>query len=510
MAKRELSILTTFPDVDILDLLTNIAPAERRQARIRQWLAAVLAQLRAGAAWLEMRADSSLDAWLSAQSGMSGKALTQLIVLGEREEGWQGLTAKLMRVGIALQSGDSAAAVVLAQEVRHEARRRQFRDVCAYALIALTMAAWHADELVLAYDYAQEALQMLESNDNDLCRSLVLLCIVNICRDQAAQLSDRERKSHWFERAFSHAQEAAVVEGAPWRLALCLGTQAYAMLEWLRQCWPNEAGEGNMLCVAQKRILGDTVDDKDHLLHLYLAALACAASRLWPAHFRPLFDRYEALLALLYAERILQHTRIANLIAIYDILDVCLFKTNEKVEELTKFSVLFKKKQEELEAQTRSDPLTGLKNRKHLTEVMQALDAAPSRQYAVLMIDIDHFKSINDRFSHAVGDQALIKVAQVLMSCTAQDDTVVRHGGEEFIIILLDDRTVCAKSLAEKIRTRIERHNLLPLPVTITVSIGVAMHGESTGGAAAVITMADVRLLQAKRRGRNRVVTPEG
>ena len=150
-----------------------------------------------------------------------------------------------------------------------------------------------------------------------------------------------------------------------------------------------------------------------------------------------------------------------------------------------------------------TDPLTGLKNRRaFVKQAEQHLGAlAPDARISAIFLDIDSFKSLNDRFGHAIGDHALYRVAQVLMDEASADDSVSRIGGEEFAVLLRDGLSG-ALELAERLRVAIaaiERPD-----GNLTASFGVAEHrrGESI---MVLLDRADEALLRAKHSGRNRV-----
>jgi diguanylate cyclase (GGDEF)-like protein len=164
----------------------------------------------------------------------------------------------------------------------------------------------------------------------------------------------------------------------------------------------------------------------------------------------------------------------------------------------------------ELERQTREDGLTGVSNRRHLdalllTEWERALRFG--RALTVAMADIDHFKRINDRFSHAVGDEVLRTVARILRENTRGVDAVARYGGEEFCLVLVETAQDAAVCLCERLRERIARHDWSAIhpALAVTISIGVAGLEEGMDAPDALLAAADARLYQAKRAGRNRV-----
>ncbi len=162
---------------------------------------------------------------------------------------------------------------------------------------------------------------------------------------------------------------------------------------------------------------------------------------------------------------------------------------------------------DELRRQAESDGLTGLANRRTFDSVIvRELERATRRSDPVglLLIDIDHFKRLNDTHGHQAGDAVLRELAAKLRELARPFDTVARYGGEEFAVILPDCPEEGAMIVAERIRMSVDGG---AFSVPITVSIGVA--GESAGGrdAQALIRAADAALYAAKRAGRNRVAS---
>lgn len=155
-----------------------------------------------------------------------------------------------------------------------------------------------------------------------------------------------------------------------------------------------------------------------------------------------------------------------------------------------------------------TDPLTGTANRRgfidRLNEVHQrALRATRgSPSHAVLMIDVDHFKAINDRLGHAEGDRVLQRVAHTLRETLRSGDLVCRWGGEEFCVLLPRVSAAEAQALAQRIAARIAEGG----EPRVTVSIGVAQADPAPEDALALIQRADAAMYRAKASGRNRVV----
>jgi diguanylate cyclase (GGDEF)-like protein len=153
------------------------------------------------------------------------------------------------------------------------------------------------------------------------------------------------------------------------------------------------------------------------------------------------------------------------------------------------------------------DGLTGLYNRRFAEETGRSLFARASRyreRLHVLMIDIDRFKRVNDRVSHAAGDEVIKGVASILMSCVRSSDVAARYGGDEFIVYLLEAEPETARSIANRIRDDVAAREFPPVPWQVTISVGVAgLDGDANLDS--LVDRADMHLYDAKRSGRNRV-----
>ena len=163
--------------------------------------------------------------------------------------------------------------------------------------------------------------------------------------------------------------------------------------------------------------------------------------------------------------------------------------------------------QQTLERQATSDALTELYNRRHFDRTLEAEVSRRNRSGAplsLLMLDVDHFKQINDRHGHVIGDTVLREIAAVLRTSLRCSDTLCRFGGEEFTLLMPGATIVNAHRVAERIRRRIERLALAP-DLSVSVSIGVACgEGRSAVRPAELLEEADCALYAAKNTGRNR------
>lgn len=163
----------------------------------------------------------------------------------------------------------------------------------------------------------------------------------------------------------------------------------------------------------------------------------------------------------------------------------------------------------ELQRLATTDSLTGAGNRRTLNDQLAVAIsefARLSRQYGLILLDLDHFKQINDNYGHKVGDQILIELVPVLQSMLRQSDQVFRFGGEEFVVLVADIKQADLERLAEKLRAGVQRKIILPDSAQITTSIGVAMQ-KADESWEAWLHRADLALYEAKHQGRNRVVT---
>jgi diguanylate cyclase (GGDEF)-like protein len=164
--------------------------------------------------------------------------------------------------------------------------------------------------------------------------------------------------------------------------------------------------------------------------------------------------------------------------------------------------------QEQLRDQAERDYLTGLRNRRFLArEVDRLSDAQHSGPLSLAVLDLDHFKSINDRFGHDVGDRVLVRVAALLSEVLRASDMVVRSGGEEFLLLMPMTEPHAARVCCERLRRAIqdEPWNALAPELSLTASIGIAT-GDGPDDLAALAKLADQRLYDAKHAGRDRVV----
>lgn len=183
-------------------------------------------------------------------------------------------------------------------------------------------------------------------------------------------------------------------------------------------------------------------------------------------------------------------------------------------EDASLYSIIFsditqeENYKETLETITITDSLTNIGNRRYYNLKIEE-NIAQAQRYkfplSVIMIDIDHFKKINDEHGHAVGDDVLVEYTKLINSMTRKGDVFCRLGGEEFVIIVPYTDIQQAQQLAQKIRRRVEQHKVI-LPVTMSFGVAQYVIGED---ADRLLSRADKALYQAKEQGRNQVVVAE-
>jgi len=164
---------------------------------------------------------------------------------------------------------------------------------------------------------------------------------------------------------------------------------------------------------------------------------------------------------------------------------------------------------EEQASEARIDSLTGLANRRAVEEILAAEIARAERfkhQLAVVLLDLDHFKDINDSFGHAAGDVMLRAVSRLLTSLARQGDTVARWGGEEFVVVLPETDLQGAQRFAERLRRTIEAHAVGDMRTSASCGVATMLPEDSVEE---LLGAADQALYQAKSNGRNRTETAE-
>jgi diguanylate cyclase (GGDEF)-like protein len=186
-------------------------------------------------------------------------------------------------------------------------------------------------------------------------------------------------------------------------------------------------------------------------------------------------------------------------------------RLREGREALDAINETLRVKNEELQRLSLTDGLTGLDNRRQL---MQTLESEVERfrrhghGFAVVMLDVDHFKDYNDSHGHLAGDDVLTRVGGLLRECTRGVDCSARYGGEEFVLVLPETNVDRAVEVAERIRARLAKEGFAN--GRITLSAGVAQFPKDGETPESILSSADRALYRAKGEGRDRVVLADG
>ncbi|WP_352399245.1 diguanylate cyclase [Anaerotignum sp.] len=199
-----------------------------------------------------------------------------------------------------------------------------------------------------------------------------------------------------------------------------------------------------------------------------------------------------------------EQTKIQGLIG--EIVDIST-QTNLK-NELKKNIDKLELANKQIHEMARLDYLTNIYNRRVLGELVQkVVGSNENKKQPVyfLLADLDHFKLVNDNFGHSMGDKILVRFSELLKEACGDKDMIIRYGGEEFLIILLDTDELSAVKVAERIRSCAEKELLLPNHCSITVSIGITEH-KTAEGIDSCLYRVDSALYQAKENGRNQIV----
>ncbi|MFK8049837.1 MAG: GGDEF domain-containing protein [Halioglobus sp.] len=252
----------------------------------------------------------------------------------------------------------------------------------------------------------------------------------------------------------------------------------------------------------------------------FVVALSFIASALGSLHLQGMSQLYWLYPALTAAFFLLSATHAmllcaASLLAIWvmlvgNVTPLVLFTVSLTILTNILFAYAFaltaKRQNSALELLATKDPLTGAGNRRAQNEKLDAVNAMFRRSHtcaSVLILDVDHFKKINDTHGHIVGDEILVELADLIRANIRPTDNLYRYGGEEFIVIAEHTDLASAQKLAEKLRVAVE-NNSFTSDIKLTVSFGVAelQPGEGRQG---WLGRADSALFNAKGAGRNRV-----
>lgn len=201
---------------------------------------------------------------------------------------------------------------------------------------------------------------------------------------------------------------------------------------------------------------------------------------------------------------------IAILFALFIARAIYYSAINRSREEKERLEALVQGRTKEIELLSKTDALTGLWNRGYLEEMME-LEFKRARRYmhqiAIFVIDLDHFKRINDTYGHMGGDEVLRQVSRRLKECLRETDFIGRYGGEEIVLILSEASVETALITGEKVRTSIEEEPVRfgEILIPVTASIGISLFRPEHNNYEQIFSEADDALYLSKNNGRNRV-----
>ncbi len=261
--------------------------------------------------------------------------------------------------------------------------------------------------------------------------------------------------------------------------------------------------------VEEASMLGEAAEANRLLAEVYQRRGAHAEALV---HFKRYHEQERSLAAQVASERLqglmIKH-EVETLQRERELAERQQVALSEANRELQRLNAKLAEQAKQLKRLSREDELTGLYNRRHLDEYFQR-EVARARRYrqplSLVMCDIDHFKQINDAFSHALGDEVLRHVALLLKRHIREHDVPVRYGGEEFVVLLPETPLKSALVVAEKVRRVVSDYawEALAPGLRVTLSVGVASCDEKSDPYE-LLAAADSALYRAKREGRNAV-----
>ncbi len=373
-------------------------------------------------------------------------------------------------------------------------RRRRLDDRAAIAaslnslgvlFLRLGQQRPEGDDLARARSLFEEAVSLAEDAGDVHLKALAMGNVGSA----VAELGDLERALSLF-----HVQlEALHAMGSRYDEALCLTNIGEAL---------RRLGRGREALVPLRSALrmGEELKSKERMMRAWHELSQCQEALGDTAAALESYKQYHRLDRALHSEE--AENKARNLVvqlAVKKVRDEADGYRAER-DELAAANVL-------LTAETQEDALTGLASRRHLDASLERVfiqAVKENRPLCFAVADIDHFKSINDRHSHAVGDEVLRTVGGILRSACRPSDVAGRYGGEEFVLVLLDMASEVAFGVCERLRAAVASHawDALRPGLEVTISIGIADRS-SHASSAEMLAAADARLYEAKRAGRN-------
>jgi len=403
----------------------------------------------------------------------------------------------------------------------------------AFSLYILSSVNWWGGDIAGAIPVAERALAAAQQLGDTHLQSWILFslaCMGSDLAKVARTAGDEAAFVNGYEKAItltSMSSDLAQANSDNWAQRIALANNAefhaylgrFALAHRLLDTW-NEVG-GDIVVrrnihyletqAEVLRLEGRLDEARDYAQQALAAAKGDSIVDMIPSIFRILSEIHEArgefeialeqykqfhtLEQQLEGENVKRRARVATIIYDAD-------KHRQQAQEQRERAV-----QSEHEASR--DPLTGVGNRRMMERAFDAMLAQDGHKVAVIYADLDHFKSVNDRYSHAIGDEVIKAFAKVLASCCRQGDHVARIGGEEFVLLLNEISDAHgAMSVCDRVLKKMRGYPWADIApgLSMTASLGLARAGEAQGQDA-MLALADARMYRAKQSGRDRAVT---
>ncbi len=452
-----------------------------------------------------------------------------------------GLRSQVARLFLAVGNTSEALAVALgameqAQQIGEPDAQLPVLVECLRALAYVFVSLEHYDKAISFCERGAESARLL----GDVIFEGVFLdcmgCAYGTLAYQASAAGDHERAAGLVERSIENSRKAILLArsgGHRFYEATALANAAEGLVQSgrphealaLMQYWPPASTDSDTLashrldtegtiCMALGRT-AEAVELFGRALHVATGSiLALAACE----HLADACERNGDLVAALAHHKALHalYKRVASEAAQRSASVAAVqLETRETLVSLAEHRAIaaglqisneqLNRRADDLLRLSHSDPLTGLANRR----LMDELNERDPSGFGIVMIDVDHFKAINDGWSHVVGDAVLQTLALIIRRCCRSSDVPVRYGGDEFAILVQHDEERSAAVLAERVRAEVESFAWTSVAERLSVSVSVGCSASSSEGSANTLAAADRRLYLAKRAGRNRIATDD-
>lgn len=424
-----------------------------------------------------------------------------------------------------LDLGFSDEAFELAEQAVKLAETGDDAAVLAFTFNAKGIVLAVCREIDMGMDLIERAVSVAADHANSAAEAYYLLnlgfCHAKIA-EEAAKFGEDERAIGEREAAIELTEQAiekAERSGDYWSLRVALGNTAEMLglegrydlaLQYLDRSAKLPGEPGISLRIHYLYTLGDVLRRAGHLHKARLVvtdALALADESHQIDHQVNTASKLAEILEALgdTAAALALHKRFHTL---YVRQSGETARRRARIEEIRAETEQLRSRAATLADQALSDPLTGIANRRSFDQILNRLAGTP---VAIAIVDLDNFKSINDRFSHIVGDAVLQRVAQALVAQIGPHGHAARLGGEEFALIFPDAPEATAAAFCEGVRVAICSTSWSDLApnLTVTVSIGLAT-GDGATPSGDLLQAADNRLYIAKANGRDRIVSSDG